>query len=338
MSVHQQNKALLKPLFEALYHGEALAIEQALARLFHKDAAIRLGAPVGEITGPDALWARAYQPLLESMPNLEKRDFITMAGPRWGEGREGNWVGVGGNFIGSFARPWLGIPATGRPIFMRYHEYYRIEDGKIVEMEGLWDIPQVMMQAGVWPMGAQAGVEWMCPGPAEQHQCQPVPADTKAGEAAVQVVWDMLHEFKKADATHIGRGLGGYWHANALWYGPAGIGSGRGHQGIIDTVLKGFRTGLSDNIRFLEEGVFFAEGNLVAFTGWPSGEATHSGDGFLGLAPTDKRFTRRSLDFWRVEDGLIRENWVMVDMIDIYVQLGLNIFEHMADRAIKGVA
>ena len=77
---------------------------------------------------------------------------------------------------------------------------------------------------------------------------------------------------------------------------------------------------------------------MVAFTGWPSGEATHSGDGFLGLVPTGKRFTRRSLDFWRIENGLIRENWVMVDMIDLYAQLGLDIFDHMANRAIKGAA
>ena len=107
MSVHQQNKALLKPLFQALYHGEAMAIEQALARLFHKDAAIRLGAPAGEITGPDALWARVYQPLLESMPNLEKRDFITMAGPRWGEGHDGNWVMV--DMIDIYAQLGLNI-------------------------------------------------------------------------------------------------------------------------------------------------------------------------------------------------------------------------------------
>lgn len=338
MSVHQQNKALLAPLFDALYQGETMAIKQALATVFHKNAVIRLGAPLGELRGPDELWGKIYQPLMAAWPKLEKRNFITMAGPRWGSSGTGNWVGVGGNFIASFAKPWLGIPATGQPVFMRYHEYYRIEDGQIAEMEGLWDIPQVMMQAGAWPMGAQAGVEWMCPGPVNWHPDLPENTDADLGNAAVRIVWDMLHEFKKADAKTIDRGLGDYWHENALWYGPAGIGSGRGHEGIVDTVLRGFRTGLSDNVRFLEEGVFFGEGNMVAFTGWPSGEATHSGDGFLGLVPTGKRFTRRSLDFWRIENGLIRENWVMVDMIDLYAQLGLDIFDHMANRAIKGAA
>ena len=76
--------------------------------------------------------------------------------------------------------------------------------------------------------------------------------------------------------------------------------------------------------------MFFGNGHLVAFTGWPSGTATHSGDGFLGLAPTGRRITRRSLDFWNVEDGLIRECWVMVDMLDLLRQLGVDVFARIA--------
>jgi predicted ester cyclase len=37
----------------------------------------------------------------------------------------------------------------------------------------------------------------------------------------------------------------------------------------------------------------------------------------------------RSLDFWRLEDGKIRENWVLLDMIDIYAQLGVDVFARM---------
>ena len=51
---------------------------------------------------------------------------------------------------------------------MRYHEFFRIEDDQIVEMQALWDIPQVMMQADAWPMTPSLGVEWLIPGPATQ--------------------------------------------------------------------------------------------------------------------------------------------------------------------------
>ena len=39
----------------------------------------------------------------------------------------------------------------------------------------------------------------------------------------------------------------------------------------------------------------------------------------------------KSLDFWRVEDGKIRENWVMVDLLDAYKQLGVDVFARMGE-------
>ena len=38
------------------------------------------------------------------------------------------------------------------PAHVRYHEYFRIEDDRVVEMQAVWDIPELMMQApGQWP-------------------------------------------------------------------------------------------------------------------------------------------------------------------------------------------
>lgn len=329
MSVHDRNKTLLAPLRAALLQGDQDSIKRAIMDAFAPDARIRLCFPYQDVNGPIELCERVYAPLLAAMPDLEKRDFIFMAGPRWGEGKEGNWVGLGGNFLGTLHRPWLTIPAHGKPVFMRYHEYLRIEGDRIVEMEAIWDIPQVMLQAGFWPMAPQLGVEWMCPGPANGKGLVEAPFDEEAADRSVRIVWDMLHDLRQGNAETPDRGLAGYWHENCSWFGSKGIGSARGHAGIRDVVLKSFRRGLSENVRALNEGVFFGDQDLVAFTGWPSGTATHSGDGFLGLAPTGKRFTRRSLDFWRVEDGRIRENWVMVDMLDLYRQLGVDVFARM---------
>ncbi|MEM6276842.1 MAG: ester cyclase [Pseudomonadota bacterium] len=327
-SVHDHNKALIAPLRAALRSSDAPTIRDALEETFAPDARIRLGHPLGEVTGA-SLWDQIYAPLLAAFPDLECCDFIFMAGPRWGAGKTGDWVGLGGNFLGTFAAPWLGIPPTGKPVHFRYHEYLRIDDGRIVEMEALWDIPQIMAQAGVWPMAPQLGVEWLCPGPSTGLGIIPGPFDPMQSAASVQLVWDMLHDLQKGDARTPERGLDGYWHPSAPWYGPTGIGSARGLTSIRDVVLKGFRTGLSENIRHLSDGVFFGDRDIVAFTGWPSATALHSGDGFLGLAPTGRRITRRSLDFWRVEAGQIRENWVMVDMLDLYRQLGVDVFARM---------
>lgn len=329
MSVHDEHQDLINKLRSALSSCSADQVERAIMDTFAPDAKIRLHFPVGEITGPDQLWDRVYRPLFAAMPDVERRDFIVMTGPRWGEGRSGNWVGLGGNIVGTLSTPWLDIPPTRKPVFMRYHEYFRIEDGKVVEMEGLWDIPQVMVQAGVWPMGHQKGLEWMCPGPIDGKGVVTEPYDAAKANASVQLVWDMLHEVQKGTATHPEKGLGGYWHDHAYWYGPTGLGTARGHDAIANDIFRQFREGLSENTRHLESGVFFGDQNLVGFTGWPSGTAVHSGEGFLGMAPTGKTLTRCSFDFWRVEDGMVRECWVMVDIIDLYRQLGVDVFAEM---------
>lgn len=333
-TVHDLNKKILKPLLNEFRQGNPEGVKQQLKQLVSPSAPIRLGEPFDEITGPEALWEEVYEPLYSSFPDLERRDFIFMSGPRWGDNKTGDWVGFGGNFIGNFAFPWLSIPASGKPVFMRYHEYWQVEDGIVTAIEGLWDIPQIMNQVGVWPFARQIGVEWLCPGPADGRGVITEHFNSENANISVKLVWDMLHELAKGDAKDPDRGLGSFWHPDALWYGSCGIGSAKGHKGITQTVLSGFRQGLSENSRHLEDGVFFGDQNLVAFTGWPSAHATHSGDGFLGLAPTGVRFERRSLDFWRIEQGMIRENWVMVDLIHIYRQLGVDIFDRMNKLAI----
>jgi hypothetical protein len=53
--------------------------------------------------------------------------------------------------------------------------------------------------------------------------------------------------------------------------------------------------------------------------------ATHSGE-FMGIAPTGKRVEIRYMDFWRVQDGKIVDNWVMVDFPHVMRQLGVDPF------------
>ena len=43
---------------------------------------------------------------------------------------------------------------------LRFHEFYRFVDNKIVEMQAIWDIPDVMLQANAWPLSPSLGLEW----------------------------------------------------------------------------------------------------------------------------------------------------------------------------------
>ena len=58
---------------------------------------------------------------------------------------------------------------------------------------------------------------------------------------------------------------------------------------------------------------------------------TMSDGGWMGIAPSGKRITLRSLDFWRLENGLIRENWVLVDLLDVYDQIGVDVFARIRE-------
>ena len=52
---------------------------------------------------------------------------------------------------------------------------------------------------------------------------------------------------------------------------------------------------------------------------------SHSGE-FMGIAPTGKRVEIRYMDFWKVVDGKIVDNWVMVDFPHVMRQLGVDPF------------
>ena len=54
-------------------------------------------------------------------------------------------------------------------------------------------------------------------------------------------------------------------------------------------------------------------------------EAIHSGE-FMGIKPTGKRVEIRYMDFWRVCNGKIVDNWVMVDFPHVMKQLGRDPF------------
>lgn len=327
MDIHQRNKQLIGKFRAALYDCDVTTLQKQLREVFAPDCAVHLAFPFEDLDGPDGLFEQAYQPLLTAIPDLERRDFIVMAG----ESRGNNWVGCGGHYIGLFERPWLDIPPTQHAVFMRYAEFFRIEDDQVVEMQALWDIPQVMMQANAWPMTPSLGVEWLVPGPATQDGIITAPYNKAQAEASKKLVRDMLTALKRNNEGVEAMELDRYWHPKFLWYGPAGIGTSRRISGFRNWHQTPFLKAMPDRNAFLDKGVTFGDGEYVGFTAWPGMYCTLSGDGWLGIPPANQGLVMRSLDFWRCENGLIRENWVLVDMLHVYDQLGVDVFSRMRE-------
>lgn len=83
------------------------------------------------------------------------------------------------------------------------------------------------------------------------------------------------------------------------------------------------------NSNWIAETHWIASGPYVCETGWPNMKMNLTNDGWLGIAPVNKEIMLKSLDFWRLESGLIRENWVLVDLLDVFNQVGINVFERL---------
>ncbi len=327
VDIHRHNKQLIGMLRDALYDCDKAVLKDQLGDVFASDCEVHLAFPFEDLDGPDGLFERGYEPLLAAIPDLERRDFIVMAGPANGA----SWVGCAGFYTGVFERPWLDIPPTQHAVAMRYHEFFRVEDDEVVEMQALWDIPQVMMQAEAWPMTPSLGVEWVVPGPATQDGIVKAPYDEAKSDASVQLVLDMVAGLKKSPQGVEAMGLERYWHPKMHWYGPAGIGTARHMSGFRRWHQIPFLKAMPDRTAILDNGYMFGDGDYVGFTAWPGMRSTISGEGWLGIAPSDQKITMRSLDFWRCENGLIRENWVLVDLLSVYSQIGVDVFSRMRE-------
>ena len=330
--IHSHHKALLRPLRQALYHYDPESVKTALTGVFADDVLVQLSFPFETLADADELYELAYKPLQQAIPDIEGRDTIVIGGCT---DKGDHWVGCCGHFTGTFQNAWLDIPPTGHQVAFRYHEFYRFVDDKVVEVQAIWDIPELMVQANAWPMAPGLGRQWRALSPATQDGIVTTPYDEAQSQASCQHIIDML----AAMIRHPKQGgpevmeLEKFWHPKMSWYGPATMGTFRGIEGFRHWHQIPFLNAMPDRGQHDDEVSFhfFGDANYAAVTGWPNMKQTLSQGGWLGLPPSDKTITLRSLDFWRIENGLIRENWVLVDLLSVYDQLGVDVFARLRE-------
>jgi predicted ester cyclase len=319
-----QLSALLRRAMADFAEGPVRA---GLASILDVSCTVHLCHPFGTMTGA-AFYDTAYAPLLQAFPDIERREEIVLSGAN----QDGaTWIGTMGHYCGTFLRPFLDIPATGHLAAFRFHEFFRIENARVIEIQAIWDLPELMLQANAWPMAPALGATMRAFAPLGQDGL----ADHQPGNEAVTLVTDMLAHMTR----HPAQGgpevmeLPRFWHARFNWYGPAGIGSARGIAGFRRWHQMAFLTAFPDRGQDTTGTThhFFGAGNYAAVTGWPNMRMTLTGGNWLGLPATGTMITLRSLDFWRLEGGLIRENWVLVDLLDAHAQIGTDPLARMRE-------
>jgi predicted ester cyclase len=115
--------------------------------------------------------------------------------------------------------------------------------------------------------------------------------------------------------------IGAFFADSFRWMGNQGCGTKMGLQAFQDNWQRPFQAAFSNKVCIDEARLFMGE--------WAAAfgrqEAVHSGD-FMGIAATGKRVEIRYMDFWKVADGKIADNWVMVDFPHVMAQLGVDVF------------
>ena len=111
-----------------------------------------------------------------------------------------------------------------------------------------------------------------------------------------------------------------YWHDDMIWHGPDGFGAIHGLQAFKQDVLVPFYAAFPDY--YAKNDIEVANGDWVSATGFLTG--THKGM-WMGVEPTGKPMRMRFSDFWLIRDGKLAENWVMVDHIEVFRQLGIDL-------------
>ena len=217
-----------RDLYRALFRlaaSEAGELTERLASLYRSDAVWRGAHPLDEMHGVDAIGEAVWRPLLRSFPDLERRDLIFIGG-RY-EGRD--LVAAMGHYCGTFRESWLGIPATGRPVYLRYGEVHHVEDGGIAQSWCLWDVLDVIRQAGFWPIAPSLGTEEMWPAPITANGIVLTEQDPEESAESIRKVLAMhgaLADFDDLDVLDrtslLAMPQKDHWHPKMMWYGPGG--------------------------------------------------------------------------------------------------------------------
>ncbi|MEM8950944.1 MAG: ester cyclase [Pseudomonadota bacterium] len=116
--------------------------------------------------------------------------------------------------------------------------------------------------------------------------------------------------------------IGEFFSEDFVWRGNTGCGTKRGLKEFQDNWQRPFQAAFSGKVCIDEARLFMGE--------WAAGfgaqHAVHSGT-FMGVPPTNKKIEIRYMDFWKVVDGKIIENWVSVDFPHVLAQLGVDAFD-----------
>jgi predicted ester cyclase len=304
---------------------QALLAQTSLESIIQEDMKLHVSYPINGLCGSAQIKQEFWQPLHNSLKDIERKAFIEFQS----EYQNHTWSAATGYFIGTFTQDLLGIPATGKTLYVRFTELVKLKDNKIADYYLLLDFLDVMNQVGVNPLRKSLGHDGLIMPPSSMDGLNPNQTSAQHTAESEQLVMGMLQELGRFDGKSLASmKLEDYWHPDFMWYGPAGIGTTRGIDGFRQHHQGPFVFSFPDRV-VDHKAAIVKQGNYVSTGGWPHMHGSHLVGGWLGLPPTNKNLELRVIDIWRREGSLLKENWVAIDIIHMCKQMGLDVFVMM---------
>mgnify|MGYP001825721293 FL=1 len=332
---NQKNKSAVWEYWQRMNHAESNQVRAIVKKAFHKDVIWKCSQPINEIRGADSLITDFWEPLRQSFPDV-RRDVDILIG---GVGSDGDdWVSGIGYLTGTFVHDWLGIPATGKKTHIHFGQFFVMRDEKIAESFVIFDMLAVMKQAGFQVLPPALGREGgKVQPPLGRDGVQLMEQEEIEGRKTVQLVEEMgnglMRYVRSRDMENMNTmEQGNYWHPDFHWMGPTGIGTSHSIEEFQDFHQRPWLMGFGDRGLDVDPGgrymAHHGEGNYSAVGVWDYKFSHHWGE-YQGIPATKKIISIRDFDWYKRDGNLLVQNWIPIDMIDIFLQFDVDLFDRM---------
>lgn len=133
----QENLNLIHKMYDALNAKDLDAHDR-----YWSPNMVWHGPPAfGDIHGLENFKNQVMRPFYKAFPDYYAKNDIEVAGA--------NWVAATGYLTGTHSAEFLGVPATGRAIRMRFSDFWLIENGMLTHNYVMTDDLDLLRQMGI---------------------------------------------------------------------------------------------------------------------------------------------------------------------------------------------
>ncbi len=285
--------------------------------------------PVQNCRGASEIVDHFWRPLRESFAHFERETHILMAGVSDGKqasGQDGRmWVGATGYFHVTQTQPVFGVPAFPKSLKLRWAEFLEFDEtNKITRIQFMIDVIDWLEQINCSPLPRPKGAAHVYPAPTGINGMDfPNTGSEATLHYARNFIFGGLNAFDSADLSSMK--MADFFHPNVKWYGPGGIGACMSFKEFETLHQRPWLVAFPDRkVQDLDN--LIAEGAFFAGSSMPGVHATHTGP-YLGHRASGQPLAINGIDFWIIQNNQITENWVFVDMIDLFDQMGVDLMQ-----------